>query len=850
MKFVRTKKDGSTTKLKTTEKKSQLQLPPWKVLIVDDEADIHAMTELALKDFEFAGRSLQILSAMSGAEARDILVAQPDIAVAFIDVVMETDDAGLQLINFIRNELHYSLIRLIIRTGQPGMAPEKEVIESYDIDDYKNKTELTTDKFYTMMRVILKSYHHLSTFDTNQKILTKILDVTPKFYHPKSIRQFFNEVLIQISDLCNYLNETSLINPINHSLAVTINDNKTLIQAGTGRFAYSPTNSEVDKIVKICYEHILKKSNEPLPSGVILIPLKVRQNPIGFIYLERENADDIHGAKQKLLHIMVNQCSSALENLQLYLDLETAHQEAKQTLTIIEQARAAEQARDVAEAANRAKSQFLANMSHELRTPLNAIIGYSEILQEEYEELEPEEFLPDLRKIEGAGKHLLGLVNDVLDLSKIEAGKMDLYLETFNLNLVLNEVVSTTKPLAEKKGNTLITAFEDDLGEMHSDLTKIRQMLLNLISNAIKFTKEGNIRLEVKNDGEWVTFGVTDNGIGMTFEQQQKLFQPFTQADSSMTRRYGGTGLGLAITKQFAQMIGGTIWVESEFGYGSTFLLSLPRQAQQTVKKVKIKEPEIQELLKGNGIILIIDDDVNVCELFRNDLSQLGYAVAVATNEEKGIQLAYKLRPDAILLDVNMPNKDGWEILSILKNDAVLFHIPVIMVSLSIDKQKGNVLGATDCLDKTVIHSQLPMMLKKHNIANHRGNVVMVVDDDNVYRKLLTLMLEEQQWQVFKAENGQVALEHIDHKKPSLILLDLNMPVMDGFEFLEHLHNNPKWASIPVIVLTSRKLSAEEQAHLNQHVETIFQKEHFSQNDLILHIHKRIVDATAYKDQS
>lgn len=848
MKFVRKKKDGSTKEIKTAEKKSQIKLPPWKVLIVDDEIDIHEMTQLGLKDFQFADRALQILQAMSGTEARDILKAAPDIAVALIDVVMETDDAGLQLVDFIRNQLKYSLIRLIIRTGQPGMAPEREVIERYDIDDYKSKTELRADKLYTTMRVALKSYRDLSTLDSNRKALRKILEALPEFHHAQSLNKFFNGVLSQLIGLCN-LGENSLISTVNSGLVITADSHHQItVQSGTGRFTPTEESDEIENIRQICSKKILgETANQTLPPDALLIPLEINKKPNGFVYLE--NARHLSRADLDLIHIMAQQCASALENLQLYLDLKEANQKTLQLLEIAEQARQeAEQARKKSEVANQAKSHFLANMSHELRTPLNAIIGYSEMLQETAEdlELEQDDFTPDLQKIQGAGHNLLGLINDVLDLSKIEAGKIELFLETFALNTVLDEVASTVRPLVEKRYSTLTVSYDDHLGDMQTDLTKLRQMLLNLMSNAAKFTEKGHIRLEVKLDGEWVSFCVIDNGIGMTIEQQKKLFKPFTQGDSSMTRRYGGTGLGLAITQKFAQMVGGTLWVESEFGYGSTFVLSLPITVQTTTSDTQL-ESETETSLKKEGIILVIDDDVIIRELFQENLSQLGYAVAVAIDGNQGIELAHKLRPDCILLDVNMPEKDGWQVLSILKNDPQLVTIPVIMMLMNIDKQTGYAMGATDCLDKTMLHSQLPFLLQKHHIGDNSFDIVMVVDDDQMQRKMLTMILENKGLQILSAENGEIALTHIERKKPVLILLDLNMPVMEGFEFLEHLQNHEEWRSIPVVVVTSRELSAEEHARLNQHVETIFQKEDFQQEEFLLRIHQLVNNATTHK---
>lgn len=521
---------------------------------------------------------------------------------------------------------------------------------------------------------------------------------------------------------------------------------------------------------------------------------------------------------------------------------------AQNQLLTLANSRVQEQ-KEAAESANRAKSQFLANMSHELRTPLNAIIGYSEMLQEEAHDLEQEEFIPDLQKIQKAGQHLLALINDILDLSKIEAGKMELYVETFEISHMLQEVVSTVKPLVELKSNQLEIQLDDQLGSMHSDLTKVRQVLFNLLSNAAKFTEQGTIRLEATRepvDGqEYLRFRVTDTGIGMSPEQLGRLFQTFSQADASTTRKYGGTGLGLAISQKFCQMLNGDIQVESEPGKGSTFTVSLATGMNEH----KTEKPSLssldQPLLRGHNLIVVIDDDPTVHDLLQRSLGQEGFQVGSALNGDEGLRLVRQLRPDAILLDVMMPGMDGWSVLVALKNDPELAEIPVIMHTFMENKSMGYALGVSDYLTKPVDRERLVSVLRKY-CRDNACEKVLVVEDDQPTRELIRRLLEREGWSVAEAENGRVALESLSHEPPELILLDLMMPEIDGFEFVAELQARAEWQRIPVIVVTAKDITQEDRALLNGHVEKILQKGIYSREGLLLEIHRLVA---SYRNQ-
>ncbi|HEX2059419.1 MAG TPA: response regulator, partial [Thermoanaerobaculia bacterium] len=513
-------------------------------------------------------------------------------------------------------------------------------------------------------------------------------------------------------------------------------------------------------------------------------------------------------------------------------------------------------ARDAAETANRTKSLFLANMSHELRTPLNAIVGYSEMLQEEAAERHLQDFSSDLQKISSSGRHLLGLINDILDLSKIEAGKMELSLEMFDIATLIGEVASTIGIQAAKNGNTLEISHAPDIGVMRGDLSKVRQGLFNLVSNAAKFTHDGQISVvaerQIMDGGEWIWFRVSDTGIGLGAEQIVRLFQPFTQADASTTRRFGGTGLGLALTRRFCQMMSGDVTVQSVPGEGSVFTIKLPAMLYdsepETVDDAGTtlisSSSEVQPQPAVRTCVLVIDDDPLQRDLMQRYLTKEGYTVRTASGGAQGLQLARTLLPAAITLDVMMPDMDGWSVLSTLKSDAALREIPVIMLTMVDDPVRGFTLGASDYATKPVNRRKLSKILQKYTCP-HPPCPVLVIDDDHSARALTRAMLEKEGWTVSEAANGIEALESMERERPSLIFLDLLMPEMDGFAFAAEVGRRPEWRSIPIVVVTSLDLTSEDRRRLSGHVETILRKHGDSRESLLAQVRDLLAGSKA-----
>ena len=489
--------------------------------------------------------------------------------------------------------------------------------------------------------------------------------------------------------------------------------------------------------------------------------------------------------------------------------------------------------------ASQHKSQFVASMSHELRTPLNAIIGLTEMMVNNAPRFGTEKAAEPLRRVHRAGTHLLGLINQVLDLSKIEAGKLELSPESVSVAPLVDEVIGTARQLAETNKNHLVVECPETLAPLTVDPMRLRQILLNLLSNACKFTKQGEVALRVKKvfDGRnWMEFAVSDTGIGMTPEQQAKLFEEFTQADSSTARQYGGTGLGLAITRRLARMMGGDVTVTSEPGKGSVFTVRLPGSADSQAKSSTGSDGRRSPTADR---VLVIDDDATARELIADHLKAEGFSVVTAAGGVEGLKLAKELRPTAITLDVMMPDLDGWSVLAALRQDPELAEIPVIMITIVDEHRRGIALGASGYLTKPIDRERLRHVIGRFR-APARPTRVLVVEDDAVQRERMLGWLDGPQWTVREAENGRVALRRIQENKPDVILLDLMMPEMDGFAVVAALQKEAHWQDIPVIVITARDLDAKDREQLNSGVQSVLVKERFRPADLVERVRRLV----------
>jgi signal transduction histidine kinase/DNA-binding response OmpR family regulator len=546
---------------------------------------------------------------------------------------------------------------------------------------------------------------------------------------------------------------------------------------------------------------------------LLATPMLREGAPIGAIFVRRTELRPFTDKQIKLLETFADQAVIAIENVRLFHEIQDKSRQL--------------------EIASRHKSEFLANMSHELRTPLNAIIGFSEVLLERmFGELneKQEEYLQDILT---SGRHLLSLINDILDLSKVEAGRMELEVETFSLREALENGLTMVKERASRHGIALGLEVDPGVGLIEADERKVKQVVFNLLSNAVKFTADGGeVELSARPVGGGVEIAVRDTGIGIAPEDRERIFEEFRQADQGAARSLEGTGLGLALTRKFVELHGGRIWVDSQVGAGSTFTFTLPVRAPAEQATTPPEAPAVDPV-SSDGMsptVLLVEDDQRSIDLLTLYLGGAGYRVVVAHDGEEGLELARQLHPDGITLDILLPKLDGWDFLTRAKADSEIADIPVVIVSMLDERGKGLALGAAEYLVKPVKRTDLLATLQRFTPRESVPNgppKVLAIDDDPMAIELIEAVLKPRGYTVLKADGGEDGLAVARRELPALVILDLMMPRMDGFAVVERLRAEQATASIPIVILTSKSLSQEEKDRLNGQISYLARKGDF-----------------------
>jgi len=808
---------------------------PWLILIVDDDPAIHATTKMVLRGFAFEGRPAQFLSAGTAAEARMVLRDNPAIAVILLDVVMESDDAGLRLVRHIRSEMQNRRVRIILRTGQPGQAPERDVILSYDINDYKSKTELTAQKLFTSVVAALRGYQDITAIEDHREGLERILDASSSLLDKRTMAAFVGDAVAQIVGVCPPGDGVALVSRLTRG---TDCDGRPvgvpLVLGGVGAYAGTEGRplaavlpAEVASAVVAALDD--GRNRHERTHSVLVFGSASRHHETAF-YLTHARA--LTADERRLLEVFCSKVAVGFDNVHLYEELTELNRSLERQ--VADRTRALAAATEAAETANRAKSLFLATMSHEIRTPMNGVQGMLELLEHTSLTGDQRELVEVVRDSAGA---LLTIINDILDFSKIEAGKMDLERVAVSLPAVVEGVADTLAPGARAKGLSLMTFVDPDLpATVMGDPVRIRQVLFNIAGNAVKFTQSGSVTVKAelaRFDGDRVAIrvAVTDTGIGIAAEHQALLFHPFTQAEASTTRRFGGTGLGLSICRRLAELMGGEIGVTSAPGLGSTFWFTFAADLAAESEAVPDPAPPLQ----GVTVLLLAPDEAERGFLARY-LNSDGALVVDAPDAETALRtllptaacdaLVVASGVDTAALDADPRGRVRGRVLLCRPGDG---PPPAGTVAVARPLRRAHLVRAVLAAvgrgapveappaAPPVRRAAPPPRADSVEEALAQGRLILVAEDHPTNRQVIQRQLALLGHTMELAEDGVQALALWRRRPYALLLTDCQMPDMDGLELARAIRAEEAASGrprLPIVAVTANALEGEVQACL------------------------------------